>query len=290
MMLSASESQQLLQKIALEMVAKNSTQTTYNALLEFCQKLLPKIDQSVNAAEFLKKIEQVSELLVKVDNYYEFAHLSFQGYLAAVEINEQKRENLLLQHWQKAWWKETIVLYCAQFNPSNFLRELIKIGSKEAVALAYECLKESPRNIDTEIKSNVEKLLYQQLDEFLKNGQWKEADQETDRLMLQIAGKEEEEYLYVEDIQNFSAENLRAMDKLWVKYSNGKFGFSVQKQIWLDCGGKIGEYDYEAYEKLGDRVGWYVNGSWISYSKYTFNTNALPGHLPRSPLGGCVRG
>lgn len=28
-----------------------------------------------------------------------------------------------------------------------------------------------------------------------------------------------------------------------MRYSQGKFGFSVQKQIWLDWGGKLGEYD-----------------------------------------------
>jgi hypothetical protein len=71
------------------------------------------------------------------------------------------------------------------------------------------------------------------------------------------------------------------MDQLWVKYSNGKFGFSVQKQIWLDLGGKLdGKPDFDTYRKLGDRVGWRQNNKWLSYDSYTFSTNALPGHLP----------
>jgi hypothetical protein len=72
------------------------------------------------------------------------------------------------------------------------------------------------------------------------------------------------------------------MDQLWVKYSNGKFGFSVQKQIWLDLGGKLdGEPDRDTLRKLGDRVGWRKNNDWLwSYDSYTFSTNALPGHLP----------
>ena len=75
------------------------------------------------------------------------------------------------------------------------------------------------------------------------------------------------------------------MDQLWVKYSNGKFGFSVQKQIWLDLGGKLdGEPDSDTFRKLGDRVGrkigWKKNDKWLSYDSYTFSTNALQGHLP----------
>jgi hypothetical protein len=71
------------------------------------------------------------------------------------------------------------------------------------------------------------------------------------------------------------------MDQLWVKYSNGKFGFSVQKQIWLELGGKLdGEPDWDTLRKLGSRVGWIKNNEWLSYESYTFSTNALPGHLP----------
>ncbi|MFN6181058.1 MAG: GUN4 domain-containing protein, partial [Dolichospermum sp.] len=63
--------------------------------------------------------------------------------------------------------------------------------------------------------------------------------------------------------------------------SNGKFGFSVQKQIWLDLGGKLdGESDWDTYKKLSDRVGWRKNNEWLSYDSYTFSTNAPLGHLP----------
>jgi hypothetical protein len=74
------------------------------------------------------------------------------------------------------------------------------------------------------------------------------------------------------------------MDQLWVKYSKGKFGFSVQKQIWLDLGGKLdGEPDWDTFVKLSDRVGWRKNNEWLSYDNYTFSTNAPQGHLPLLP-------
>ena len=57
----------------------------------------------------------------------------------------------------------------------------------------------------------------------------------------------------------------------------GHFGFSVQKKIWLEVGGKG---DWETECKLDDRVGWRKGGSWLNYSDQTFNKAAPPGHLP----------
>jgi hypothetical protein len=115
----------------------------------------------------------------------------------------------------------------------------------------------------------------------LKNSQWKEADKETDRLMLQIVGKEADQWLNEEDIQNFPCEDLRAIDKLWVDYSKGKFGFSVQKKVWMACGGVAGEYDYEVYKKFADQVGWRRSGNWLGYDELTFSwKGSKHAHLP----------
>lgn len=101
--------------------------------------------------------------------------------------------------------------------------------------------------------------------------------------MLEAMGKSDWGSVYSSDLQNFPRTDLRTMDKLWLKYSDGKFGFSVQRDIWTSpqVGGKVGELDYDKYCKLADIVGWRKGGSLVSYpSGVTFNTNALPGHLP----------
>jgi len=132
-----------------------------------------------------------------------------------------------------------------------------------------------------------EPVIFQKLESLLQAGKWRDADLETWELMKKLTKREQEGWLRLEDVKNFPRQELRKMDQLWVKYSNGKFGFSVQKQIWLDLGGKLdGKPDYDTYDtyvKLGDRVGWRQNNEWISYDSYdsyTFSTNALPGHLP----------
>lgn len=95
------------------------------------------------------------------------------------------------------------------------------------------------------------------LENHLKNRQWQEANEETYIVMLQVAEIKEGEMIWEDDIGKFTCEDLLAINDLWMKYSEGKFGFTVQRDVWLNCGGKIGEYEYESYKKFSEEVGWY---------------------------------
>jgi predicted NACHT family NTPase len=291
LLLPLQDSQRVLQKLALFMVLKSRYAIDQHSLLQQLQKILDKCNLSVNNQAFLQQMEEVSELLVKVDRDYEFAHRHFQSYLAACEIIETKQENLLLANWSDTEWKETLIMSASLAYSTQLISDLLTLNQQAATSLAYECfkcLKAANRRIDPNLEkaiaaleSTVETSLYQQLETFLKNGQWKEADHETDRLMLQIVGKEADQYLSVEDIQNFLCEDLRAIDKLWVDYSQGKFGFSVQKKVWMDCGGVPGEYDYDVYKKFADQVGWRRSQDWLSYDELTFLVeDSKHAHLP----------
>ena len=120
---------------------------------------------------------------------------------------------------------------------------------------------------------------YHQLEELLKARSWYEADKETANKMYEVAGRTKEGWLSVEDIDNFPCEDLRTIDQLWVKYSNGRFGFSVQKRIYQSLGGTR-NYDRKVWEAFGDQVGWRVGGSWLYYQDIKYNQTAPVGHLP----------
>ncbi|MDJ0620718.1 MAG: serine/threonine-protein kinase [Calothrix sp. MO_192.B10] len=131
---------------------------------------------------------------------------------------------------------------------------------------------------------------YTKLRDYLAAGNWKEADYETYLVMLQAVGRQKGDWIKDEELLNFPCTDLRTIDRLWVKYSNGHFGFSVQKRIYLEVGGKPdGKYDRAVWYKFGDRVGWRVNQSWILYSDVTFDTSSYVGHLPRRFHGGHIR-
>ncbi|MFB2935745.1 GUN4 domain-containing protein [Aerosakkonemataceae cyanobacterium BLCC-F154] len=60
--------------------------------------------------------------------------------------------------------------------------------------------------------------------------------------------------LYESEIGQIPSLDLQMINQLWLTASNGKFGFSVQKEIYQSVG--------KDYQQLGDRVGWRVNRIW----------------------------
>ncbi|CCI21641.1 GUN4 domain protein [Microcystis aeruginosa PCC 9808] len=135
------------------------------------------------------------------------------------------------------------------------------------------------QKIEIELKS-AKGIDYTKLRDLLKRQQWKQADKETATVMLQVANRTKEGWLGVEDIDNFPCEDLRTIDQLWVKYSGGRFGFSVQAKIYRELGGTR-DYNEEIWNAFGDKVGWLVNKHWIYYDTVTFDDNKAPqGHLP----------
>lgn len=126
---------------------------------------------------------------------------------------------------------------------------------------------------------------YQPLEKLLASGKWKEADQETAKKMLEVAGREKEGWLKVTDIDKFPCEDLRTIDQLWGKYSQGRFGFLVQKRVYKSLG-DCKEYDKEIWEAFGELVGWRVNNAWLWFNDIQFDSNAPIAHLPS--FAGCV--
>jgi hypothetical protein len=121
---------------------------------------------------------------------------------------------------------------------------------------------------------------YRRLRDLLAAGEWKKADEETADKMLAVIGKKDWWDVNTDDIQTFPCTDLRTIDRLWVKYSNGRLGFSVQKRIWQSVGGKPGVWDYDIYKKFGDVLGWREQGEWLAYENFSFCLNAPQGHLP----------
>jgi eukaryotic-like serine/threonine-protein kinase len=130
-----------------------------------------------------------------------------------------------------------------------------------------------PVNQQVQLKSSCG-MDYSKLHDLLKAGKWKEADEETYAVMSEVVSNHD--WLRVEDIDNFPCADLRTIDQLWVKYSNGRFGFSVQKRIYQGLGGTR-EYNQEIWEKFGEKVGWRNGRHWCYYSDITF---APDGNLP----------
>ncbi|NEO55355.1 MAG: CHAT domain-containing protein [Okeania sp. SIO3B5] len=140
---------------------------------------------------------------------------------------------------------------------------------------------------DTQLlsKSNID---YTKLESLLATKQFGKADEETWDIMLQVAERKEEGNLRIKDIQNFPCQDLQTIENLWLRYSDRRFGFSIQRQIYRELG-QTGGYEGKIWKAFADKMGWRRNGNWLSQDKLNLETNAknmntLPvGHFPQRP-------
>ncbi|MEH2288072.1 GUN4 domain-containing protein [Nostoc sp.] len=135
-----------------------------------------------------------------------------------------------------------------------------------------------PTIAEVELKSSVG-MDYTGLRDYLATGKWKEADEETARVMLVVAKPDNEGYLSVKDIDNFPCQDLSTIDQLWLKYSDERFGFSVQKLIYQSLGG-TNQYNSEIWGAFCDTVGWRKGANWLYEKDITFDNTEPQGHLP----------
>jgi hypothetical protein len=116
----------------------------------------------------------------------------------------------------------------------------------------------------------------------LRGLDWFEANKETLWIFYQVAAKKES-YGFANLLNVFPCDVLRTIDSLWVKYSDGRFGFSVQKKIYIEVGGSL-TYDYdEAFWEFTDCVGWGEDWEFAfpyTETELTYDTSAPKGHLP----------
>ncbi|NEQ48655.1 MAG: protein kinase [Leptolyngbya sp. SIO3F4] len=127
--------------------------------------------------------------------------------------------------------------------------------------------------------SSIGELRYERLNELLNNGDFIEADKETYTLLLNLANRKRRTGFISSNIKTIPCDALLEIDGLWMQYSDGKFGFSVQSAIWQEVGGNPDEYDENIADQMGDLVRWRVDGRWneaIVSNATMFTRGTLP--------------
>jgi GUN4-like len=116
---------------------------------------------------------------------------------------------------------------------------------------------------------------YAPLQQQLMQRQFEEADRLTSALLRQLAGPgaEQRGYVFFSEVATFPSVDLESLDRLWVCYSRGRFGFSVQGRLLQGCNGQ--------WERLWPRLGWKQGGRWTRYpGSFTWSLEAPEGHMP----------
>ncbi|CAK9313676.1 unnamed protein product [Citrullus colocynthis] len=125
---------------------------------------------------------------------------------------------------------------------------------------------------------------FDELDRLLAAKDFRQADEETRRLLIALAGDgaQKRGYVYFSEVQFIASDDLKAIDDLWQKHSDGKFGYSVQKRIF--------EKVNKDFTKLFMKLGWMkkLDTEMEQYNYRAFPTEFIwelteetpEGHLP----------
>ena len=150
----------------------------------------------------------------------------------------------------------------------------------------------------------VDEFKYGTLRKLLKNGKWKEADEETVQVVCKLMPRGRRKHNCTDiEVEQIPQKDLKKINELWLKYSGGRFGFSEQQKIWR----KIAEiYQSEEldthhvhilnllrrkitrYYQSGDScyraffecVGWAVEQERLYHTDFLYSLHAPRGHLP----------
>ena len=142
--------------------------------------------------------------------------------------------------------------------------------------------KEMTSNLEQDLISPDSQVDYNLLDQYLSQQEWRKANDETRELLLEATGRKAIGWATTEDLQTLACWDLRTIDQLWQKYSQGKFGFSSQLPIYIETGNRPGKLvGDDAYNRFGDRLGWRENNDWIIFiENLDYSLDAPKGHFP----------
>jgi hypothetical protein len=116
---------------------------------------------------------------------------------------------------------------------------------------------------------------YSTLQQALLEERFEEADRLTSAFLRQLAGEQAERrgYVYFSEVLSIRGLDLVTIDRLWIAYSQGRFGFTVQARLLATVNGR--------YDKLWPRIGWKKEGVWTRYPRaFDWSLKAPEGHMP----------
>ena len=118
---------------------------------------------------------------------------------------------------------------------------------------------------------------YSSLQQMLALQDFQSADRITLQKLCELAGPSavQRKWLYFTEVKSFTTTDLQTINTLWLVHSEGRFGFSTQRDIWLALD--------KNWERFWSTIGWKTGNNWTRYpDQFTWKLSAPKGHLPLS--------
>lgn len=171
-------------------------------------------------------------------------------------------------------------LYPSEFDQGRLdqARRLRGIAPVDAVSIETAVRDELYGSIDSAAGVN-----YNRLRGLLMQQAWQAADLETETAILKALNQDMQP-VTAATVQRLPAVDLATIDALWQRYSNGRFGFKAQQQVYRSQQ-QILQDDPQRWLGFQQGLGWRDQPSWLSrgfrpYHNLDFSLAAPPGHLP----------
>ena len=246
-----------------------------------------------NLDNSLEKLN-LSELENQLDNnnYSNLATLVYIYYVKG-QLAENSDKAKALSNYKRAFDKYKR-LKAQLKSPLEFFKLDLNIlynGNADIVAAFHRKLQYLD-SLNTVYTQSLKEHLLNELDYLMQEKIWREADRKNWEFIATSVG-EEPYYLSTNAARKIKCKDLKQLDNLWVKNSQGHFGYSVQKKIYLSTGNSLDvdrlyrlradRYRYPwneegYYDKFVESVGWKRGVKWLMYSK-------LPMKLKESRVG-----
>lgn len=116
---------------------------------------------------------------------------------------------------------------------------------------------------------------YAPLQRHLVLQEFEAADRLTSAILRELASPEavRRGYVYYSEVPAIASADLESLDRLWVCYSRGRFGFSVQGRLLRACNGR--------WDQLWPKLAWKNGGVWTRYpGGFQWSMDAPEGHMP----------
>ena len=202
-------------------------------------------------------------------------------------LNQKKNKEDAMKAYNIAF--QLLEKYPTQTNP--FQNKVAVLKAKDIELIHRNLLNLIPEKFpqNAQVRTSLKKHLLAELDYLMQQKKWIEAD-EKNWQFIRFVAKINKKYRKLEEkelefLKNFSCSDLKELDKLWVKNSDGLYGFSIQKRIYLEEGNslavdweteavdwntgeilKLSSEAIEAYNRYADRIGWRPEGKWLNSS------------------------
>ncbi|MDB9420467.1 GUN4 domain-containing protein [Microcystis aeruginosa CS-563/04] len=150
-------------------------------------------------------------------------------------------------------WREIFRLaFADKENPERFREQFTQM-------IEVQCNDESDNAFEQELRQQKDYLsvehLYDDLETYLQANDWRKADEETAWIFYKL--------MVIDNYKDFhklfrevSLDVVNEIDRLWVKYSEGKFGLKIQAKLHQDIGGTEKYNDNKIWNEFVDLVGY----------------------------------